>query len=127
MKNLRTQLILRHFLSFITYCMVTVGFVSAGPPVHLKPTQAPPTLLSGCTPGAAQTDLDINNVRARMLTGGDFWWDYSANSHGQYEVPKGGGIMPLYAGALWIGGYDAGNNLLLAGQEYRQGGNDWWP
>src|SRR3954468_18236609 len=80
-----------------------------------------------CPPGAAQVDLDINNVRARMLTGGDLWWNYSANSHGQYEVPKGSGIMPIYAGAFWIGGYDAGNNLCGAMQQYRQGGNDFWP
>ncbi|MBI3501585.1 MAG: hypothetical protein HY063_07310 [Bacteroidetes bacterium] len=92
-----------------------------------KPNAAPPTVLSGCTPGAAQADLDINNVRAHYLTGGDMWWDYSQQTHGIYEVPKGSGIMPIYAGALWIGGYDNGNNLHLAGQEYRDAGNDWWP
>ncbi|HEY4799204.1 MAG TPA: hypothetical protein VII99_09035, partial [Bacteroidia bacterium] len=85
-----------------------------------------PSLLAGCTPGASQTDLDVNNVRARMLTGGDMWWDY-AKQVGQYEVPKGSGIMPIYAGALWVGGYDVGGTLRLAGQEYRSGGNDWWP
>src|SRR3954468_15312970 len=79
-----------------------------------------------CPPGAAQVDLDINNVRARMLTGGDMWWDYSANSHGQYEVPKGSGLMPIYAGAIWMGGFN-GPNLYVAGQEYRLKGNDWWP
>jgi len=89
----------------------------------VSPTPSP---LAGCSPGAAMTDLDVNNVRARMCTGGDMWWDY-AKQIGQYEVPKGSGIMPIYAGALWIGGMNSGN-LYLAGQEYRSGGgNDWWP
>jgi hypothetical protein len=35
--------------------------------------------------------------------------------------------MSIYAGAIWIGGYDAGNNLHGAMQEYRNGGNDFWP
>ncbi len=126
MKNLTQQLTPRYFMASVIYSLVTMGIVTAGPPAHQKPQPAPPSLLTGCTPGAAQTDLDVNNVRARMLTGGDFWWDYSNSSRGQYEVPKGGGIMPIYAGALWIGGYD-GANLLLAGQEYRSTGNDWWP
>jgi hypothetical protein len=80
-----------------------------------------------CPPATAQIDLDINNVRARMLAGGDLWWDFTSNSHGQYEVPKGSGIMPIYAGALWIGGYDPGGNLLGAMQTYRNIGNDFWP
>src|ERR1035437_38122 len=46
----------------------------------------PSPLLAGCNPGAAMTDLNINNVRARMCTGGDMWWDYSLQV-GQYEVP----------------------------------------
>ncbi|MBK8722856.1 MAG: hypothetical protein IPL95_11480 [Saprospiraceae bacterium] len=32
-------------------------------------------LLSPCNPSQSQTDLNINNVRARLLGGGDMWWD----------------------------------------------------
>ena len=30
-----------------------------------------------CVTPSAQFDLDINNVRARLLTGGDSWWNLS--------------------------------------------------
>ncbi|MFT7592131.1 MAG: hypothetical protein ACI9UJ_002060 [bacterium] len=30
-----------------------------------------------CDPASAQADLDINNVRTRILNGGDMWWDLS--------------------------------------------------
>ncbi|MCW3071357.1 MAG: hypothetical protein JWO44_1247 [Bacteroidetes bacterium] len=80
--------------------------------------------MGDCAPATAQTDLDINNVRATILNGGDMWWDLM---HGQYEIPKGGGVTSLFAGSLWIGGIDAGNNLKVAAMTYRQHGNDFWP
>lgn len=79
---------------------------------------------AGCTPATAQTDLDINNVRTTILTGGDMWWNLS---DGKYEIPKGGKKHSLFAGALWVGGVDAGNNLKVAAMTYRQNGNDFWP
>ena len=77
-----------------------------------------------CAPATAQADLNINNVRATILTGGDMWWDLN---QAQYEVPKGSGKNVMFAGALWLGGIDAGGQLKLAAQTYRQNGNDYWP
>lgn len=81
-----------------------------------------------CVSPSAQFDMDINNVRARLLTGGDAWWNLS---EARYQVPKGDGtgasLNALFAGAIWISGYDAGNNLKVAAQRYRQGGDDYWP
>ncbi|MDF2436464.1 MAG: hypothetical protein K0Q95_840 [Bacteroidota bacterium] len=82
------------------------------------------SVMAGCSPATARTDLDINNVRTTLLTGGDMWWDLL---RGQYEIPKGSGRNSLYAGSLWIGGIDGGNNLKVAGMTYRQQGNDFWP
>src|ERR1035437_9110900 len=82
------------------------------------------SLASGCTPATAQTDLDINNVRARILSGGDMWWDLIT---ARYEVPKGSNKFSIFAGALWIGGIDAGGQLKIAAMTYRQTGNDFWP
>jgi hypothetical protein len=82
------------------------------------------SVMSDCAPATAQTDLDINNVRAAILNGGDMWWDLM---HGQYEIPKGSGVTSLFAGSLWIGGVDAGNNLKVAAMTYRQNGSDFWP
>ena len=79
---------------------------------------------AGCSPSSSQTDMDVNNVRATILGGGDMWWNLS---DAQYEIPKGGGINSLFAGSLWIGGVDAGGQLKVAAMTYRQGGNDFWP
>ena len=47
---------------------------------------------AGCSPSSSQTDLDINNVRATILGGGDMWWNLS---DAQYEIPKGGLRNPI--------------------------------
>lgn len=82
------------------------------------------TLAYNCAPGTSQTLLDINNVKTTILNGGDMWWNLS---DGKYEIPKGSGKHSLFAGALWIGGYDESDNLKVAAQTYRQTGNDFWP
>lgn len=79
---------------------------------------------SGCVPASARVDIDLNNVRATLLTGGDMWWDLIS---AQYEIPKGSRIKSIFAGSLWIGGIDAGNQLKVAAMTYRQTGNDYWP
>lgn len=80
-------------------------------------------LAAGCDATKAQSELDINNIRTTILVGGDMWWDLDA---GKYEVPKGSGKHSLFAGALWIGGIDAGGQIKVAGQTYRQTGDDFW-
>lgn len=84
------------------------------------------TTASTCKPAEAHIDLDINNVRARLMTGGDMWWDIGTET-AQYEIPKGSKKNSLFAGSVWIGGYDASGNLKVAAQTYRQDGNDYWP
>lgn len=83
-----------------------------------------PNVTAACNAGSAQTDLEVNNVRARILTGGDMWWDLGS---ARYEIPKGSGDHSLFAGSLWIGGIDAGGQLKVAAMTYRQTGNDYWP
>ncbi len=84
------------------------------------------TTAAACNPATATIDLDINNVRARMMTGGDMWWDRGTGT-ARYEVPKGSLKNSLFAGSVWVGGYDDQNTLKVAGQTYRQKGNDYWP
>ena len=96
--------------------------------------QAPPqensevSLRSDCIASTSQADLDINNVRARLLGGGDLWWDLS---DGRYVIPNvepgEREVSSIFAAAIWVGGYDAAGNLKLAAQTYRQTGNDFWP
>ena len=79
----------------------------------------------GCESARTSTDLNLNNVVARVHTGGDMWWDLQGKA--KYEVPKGGGIHALYCSAIWVGGKDANGQLKLAAQRYRQVGIDYWP
>lgn len=83
-----------------------------------------------CVTAKAQIDQDVNNVRARLTTGGDVWWD---RNDGKYVVPKvplgQTEVSSIFAGAVWLGGFDQGGNLKTACQTYgNNGGNsDFWP
>lgn len=85
---------------------------------------------AACVEARAETDLNINNVRARLRTGGDVWRANSGN--GSYIVPNVDpasgqiAVSSLYAGAIWLGAYDDGGNLILAAQTFRDAGNDYW-
>lgn len=82
-------------------------------------------LAAGCDPATQQVDININNVRATIMNGGDMWWDLKGTA--QYEIPKGSGKTSMFAGALWVGGIDAGGQLKLAAIEYRSFGVDYFP
>lgn len=83
-----------------------------------------------CDNAVAQIDQAINNVRARLTTGGDVWWD---GNGGRYVVPKPPPGVPevssIYAGAVWIGGKDPGGGLKLAAQTFGRssGSFDFYP
>ena len=79
---------------------------------------------AGCLPATAQTQLNVNNVKTLIMTGGDMWWDLN---DGVYEIPNGSDKHSMFAGALWIGGLDDQDNLKVAAMTYRQDGNDFWP
>jgi hypothetical protein len=83
--------------------------------------------VANCDPPTAETIIEINNVRARLLNGGDMWWNLFGSASASYEIPKGSGNNSMFSGALWMAGLDAGGNLLSAGQTYRQRGLDFWP
>ncbi|MEI7801205.1 MAG: T9SS type A sorting domain-containing protein [Bacteroidota bacterium] len=84
-----------------------------------------------CKPATAQIDMNINNVRARLMNGGDMWWDL--NNSAKYEIPKvpvgstDPRVSSLFAGSVWIGGIDQGGQLKIAAGTYRQNGNDFFP
>ena len=78
----------------------------------------------GCLDPSSSAELNIGNVRANILGGGDMWWDLT---NAQYEIPKNEGVHSLFAGSLWIGGMDNQNNLKIAAMTYRQTGSDFFP
>ena len=122
-------------------CMLLFVSISYGhkPPKNGKPqqnnNQTGVSFRDDCTSAQAQQqiDQDINNVRARLLVGGDVWWD--GDGEGRYIVPKvepGSDLKEtssIFAGAVWIGGFDGGDNLRVAAQTYgsSNGDTDFWP
>lgn len=83
-----------------------------------------------CQISTAVTDLDVNNVNARLAVGGDLWW---SGGNGRYIVPKPTSGEPevtaFHLGGIWIGGWDSASNLKLAGQTYGRafGKTDYFP
>ncbi len=113
---------------FLGLVALSMNFMLLAEPTHgvKKREKGLNKTAAGCNQTTATIDLDINNVRARIMTGGDMWWDRSAGA-ARYEVPKGGNANALFAGSIWIGGYDQStNDLKVAAQTYRNRGNDYW-
>lgn len=75
---------------------------------------------------AQHTNLDVNNIKARINADGSLFRDHS-NSVPHFEAPKNSGKHTIMESNLWIGGYDQGGNLKLAAQTYKQQGADFWP
>jgi hypothetical protein len=128
-------LIMRNFkpwlLSLIGLGMFTVAGAHINPDIHQKPAaDQEVSYRENCDNAISQIDQAVNNVRARLTTGGDVWWD---GDDGRYVVPKVAPGVPevssIFAGAVWLGGLDDGGNLKVAAQTYgRSGGNfDFWP
>ncbi|MCO6480408.1 MAG: hypothetical protein J5I94_27450 [Phaeodactylibacter sp.] len=125
---------MRKFLLSLLGVAFAVAFASA----HINPnrSQAEPannnnrvSFRESCDPAKAQRDQAVNNIRARLTTGGDVWWD---GNDGRYVVPKVPPGVPevssIFAGAVWLGGVDEAGNLKVAAQTYGRGSGttDFW-
>ena len=124
---------------FLTLVLLTITTLVWGkyPPWYEEAREVDPSEVkfgyrADCAPSTSQMDMAINNVRARLLGGGDVWYDL--NQTGQYIVPKvepASGlpeVSSIFAGAVWLGGYDPVGNLKLAAQTFRRpNANDFWP
>lgn len=99
------------------YAYKTIGVKSSA--------NIPKSSAASCAAGAAFTDLWVNNVRCRINTGGDMWWDLQGVA--KYFVPGNSSKTSMFSAALWIGGLDVNGQLKLAAQRYRGNGNDYWP
>jgi hypothetical protein len=77
-----------------------------------------------CSKAQGSSELSINNVRARINTGGTMW---NSESVARYYVPKDGTSTAMFAAALWIGGRDENLQLRVAAMRFGQDGEDFWP
>ena len=127
MRNLKSWLLTVLALGFL-------GIASA----HINPNPArnanknkPVKFREDCVNASMQKDMQINNVRARLLVGGDVWWDGSGV--GKYVVPNTPPEIPekssIFAGAVWLGGVDPSQSLKIAAQTYgtASGQSDFYP
>lgn len=122
---------MRNIYRFLS--LLLIGLLLAGvayPREFVGATKSTSTIKStaaGCSAASGFRFLDINNVRTRINTGGDMWWDLPGGIGAQYYIPKSGTATSMFSGSLWIGGLDINNQLKLAAIRYRQVGNDYWP
>ena len=121
---------IRTLLAALLVAVVTLQFAEAKENIGLVKKKNDGNRASAtCAPASSAVDLDANNIRCLLHNGGDMWWDLVGSP--RYEVPKVENAASKrhssFAGSLWIGGIDQGGQMRVAGQTYRQTGNDFWP
>ena len=115
---------------FTTLVFILIAEISIAEEYIGNPKKHTPDIKStaaGCSAASGFRFLDVNNVRARINTGGDMWWDLPGGTGSKYYIPKTGTATSMFSGSLWIGGMDINLQLKLAALRYRQLGNDYWP
>ncbi len=117
---------LRHIILYTMLLIIPISAMAhVGPGVKRDARKDKASVRAECRSAEAQIDMEINNVRARLLSGGDVWWDL-ANT-GKYIVPKTlpgqQEVSSIFAGAVWIGGLDPAGNLKIAAVDFRRDGN----
>ncbi|MCD4773673.1 MAG: T9SS type A sorting domain-containing protein [Bacteroidales bacterium] len=121
MKNIFRNLLILSFCFFLTEGIFAEKLKTES---GNKGTNQYKNTAASCAPASGFRYLEVNNVRARINTGGDMWWDFST---AQYFIPANGAATSMFSGSLWIGGLDINQQLKLAALRYRQVGNDYWP
>ncbi|NJO86622.1 MAG: hypothetical protein HC821_00610 [Lewinella sp.] len=124
------------FLVLLTLALPQFGWSNINPERARPATAANNTggsqinFRSNCANAVAQIEQQINNVRARLTTGGDVWWN---GDDGRYVVPKPPAgvteVSSIFAGAVWLGGRAPGGDLKVAAQDYGRGTGafDYYP
>jgi len=117
-------------LTLLGLCVTLALQAAAGPGKPGRPAGTPSEQVSfreNCDNAVTFIDQQINNVRARLTTGGDVWWNGS--DEGRYVVPKPPPGVPevssIFAGAVWLGGKDPGGNLKVAAQTFGRSSGDF--
>ncbi len=121
----------------ILFFIILMGALQIGfakePPSKPRPSSGSTSVnfRADCQPGNSSVDLNVNNVRARLLSRGDFWWDYNDAKYIVPNVKAGSGqdeVSSIYSGAVWMGGFDASGNLKIAASDYANNGDtDYYP
>ncbi|MFH0895059.1 MAG: T9SS C-terminal target domain-containing protein [Bacteroidota bacterium] len=121
---MKNNFILKTFFITLLGLFLATNAMAKNTPFTNQQGEGHKVMATACKPASGTTDLDINNVRARINTGGDMWWDLQ--SVAKYEIPKGSKKHSMFSGALWMAGIDVNGQLKCAAQRYRGTGNDFW-
>jgi hypothetical protein len=89
--------------------------------IHPQKTESKSRLKSG---SIYYDSIYLNNINARINCFGNHFWDMDGEAH--FFVPKETGQTAIFNSAFWIGGLDEQDSLHLAGERYRQLGEDYW-
>lgn len=113
-------------VSLLLMCLLLVGGAVHAEKFKYAASKKPTKKaeLERCRRGQGSAELSINNVRARINTWGNMWYD---GATARYFVPKDGNSTAMYCAALWIGGQDANLQLRIAALRFGQDGDDFWP
>ena len=76
-----------------------------------------------CSAPNSQIDIYGNNIRARLLNGGDLFWDFNDAQFTPNPSPGIPNPSTIFAAGFWIGGLDPAGNLKLAAVKYRANGS----
>lgn len=71
------------------------------------------------------SELDANNIKARIFATGDLFRTSPGQSLG-FEAPAGSGLSTIFRGNLWVGGLSPDQQLKLAAETDGFGGSDWF-
>ena len=85
-------------ITFVVAFLISFGITKENVPNPNMNSSNYSKVAQGVLP-TSQTDIDVNNVRATILGGGDMWWNLS---DAQYEIPKGSGLNSLFAGSYGL-------------------------
>ena len=107
------------------FSLVLSGYSYAIPNIGSKHKPTHSVMTSGCTQDLGAAIFNINNIKCRIMDEGDMWWNPGTGCP-VYLAPANSTTNAQFAASLWIGGYDAGNQLKEAAMTYRQNGEDFW-
>jgi hypothetical protein len=116
-------------IAFVAISGLATNVFGKGPE---NPSNAPKPDNTGwraaCVRPTKQTDMEINNVKVRLKTGGEVW--NISSTMGGYIVPKPAQGQPsvsaIYAGGVWIGGVDRAGAIKLCAVTYSSEGSDFF-
>ena len=120
-------------LALFGLILQSTAFAYINPEIHKVGKNPTANYRMDCAQATQQIDLDINNVKARLLNGGDVFWNLDI---GRYIVPADGidgdEVSSIFAAAVWLGGVvksgDGSVQLKLACQDFRNATTtDFWP